>query len=294
MYQYNIMVPRLINLKYILVTYMKKSLIVALLCSGLFLSSCAQTTSSMFGDDRSQLLLVSESELNSEAKSSYDKVIAQARAQGILNTDEYNSARVSMISKRLIEVAPTLRSDCGSWQWEVNTISDPTVNAWCMPGGKIVVYTGLIKTLDLNDDELASIIGHEISHALKEHSREKMSQAMVQDGLTSLASLLGVKKLATDTANLAFNTAFAMPFSRDQESEADKYGLELAYKAGFDPNAAVTVMKKMDRFEKEANAKEGNQSKAESFLNSIASTHPASETRYRDLQELIDRHHLSK
>lgn len=76
-----------------------------------------------------------------------------------------------MISKRLIDYAPELRADCKNWNWEVNTIKDRTVNAWCMPGGKICVYTGLNYTLNLTDDELASIIGHEISHALKEHSR---------------------------------------------------------------------------------------------------------------------------
>ena len=126
-----------------------------------------------------------------------------------------------------------------------------------MPGGKIVVYTGLIKTLNLNDDELASIVGHEISHALKEHSREKMSKVMVQDTVSSILSLLGISKTVTDTANLAYNAAFAMPFSRDQESEADKYGLELMYKAGFDPNACVTVMQKMDAYEKQASAEAG-------------------------------------
>lgn len=158
------------------------------------LTACTQTTNSMFGDDRSQLLLVSEETLNDEAKQAYDEVINQAKANGTLNADENFSKRVDMISKRLIDYVPELRADCKNWNWEVNTIKDPTVNAWCMPGGKICVYTGLNDTLNLTDDELASIIGHEISHALKEHSREKKSQASLQSGLTTVAKILGVKK----------------------------------------------------------------------------------------------------
>ena len=149
----------------------------------------------MFGDDRSQLLLVSEETLNDEAKQAYDEVINQAKANGTLNADENFSKRVDMISKRLIDYAPELRADCKNWNWEVNTIKDPTVNAWCMPGGKICVYTGLNDTLNLTDDELASIIGHEISHALKEHSREKRSQASLQSGLTTVAKILGVSSV---------------------------------------------------------------------------------------------------
>ena len=119
-----------------------------------------------------------------------------------------------------------------------------------------------------------------------------MSKVMVQDTVSSILSLLGISKTVTDTANLAYNAAFAMPFSRDQESEADKYGLELMYKAGFDPNACVTVMQKMDVYEKQASAEAGV-SKSESFLNSIASTHPSSEKRYKDLKELIERFNLN-
>lgn len=270
----------------------KALLLASFIGSASLLTSCVQTTNSMFGEDRNQLLLVSEAELNKEAQSSYNQVLSEARSKGILNTDEVNRARVNAVSQRLIAVAPELRADAASWKWEVNTISDPTVNAWCMPGGKIVVYTGLIRTLNLNDDELASIVGHEISHALKEHSREKMSKVMVQDTVSSILSLLGISKTVTDTANLAYNAAFAMPFSRDQESEADKYGLELMYKAGFDPNACVTVMQKMDAYEKQASAEAGV-SKSESFLNSIASTHPSSEKRYKDLKELIERFNLN-
>ena len=259
------------------------------------LTACTQTTNSMFGDDRSQLLLVSEETLNAEAKQAYDEVINQAKANGTLNADENFSKRVDMISKRLIDYAPELRAESKNWNWEVNTIKDPTVNAWCMPGGKICVYTGLNDTLNLTDDELASIIGHEISHALKEHSREKRSQASLQSGLTTVAKILGVKKAVTDTANLAYNTAFAMPFSRDQESEADKYGLELMYKAGFDPNASVTVMEKLSKFEKEESEKSGNtQNATDKLLSNITSTHPSSEQRFSDLRMLIEEYHLSQ
>ncbi|MGN1280427.1 MAG: M48 family metallopeptidase [Succinivibrio sp.] len=261
----------------------------------LYLCSCAQTTNSMFKDDRSQLLLVSEEELNQEAKQAYDEVINQAKANKTLNADKKFYSRVSSISDRLIKVAPELRPDCKDWAWEINTIKDPTVNAWCMPGGKICVYTGLNDALNLNDDELASIIGHEISHALKEHSREKRSQAAVQSGLTSVAKLLGIKDETANLANSAYNVAFAMPFSRDQESESDKYGLELIYKAGFDPQGSVNAMKKLNEFEKKAQAAEKTGSNiARAFVNRLTSTHPASEERYQALQKLIDENHLTK
>ncbi len=267
-------------------------LTVAITTSILF-CSCAQTTKSMFGDDRSQFLLVSESAINSEADKAYKQVIAEARQKNKLDNSSSDSKRVSTISKKLINVAPSLRSDCKNWKWEINTIRDNTVNAWCMPGGKIVVYTGLIKELSLNNDELAAIIGHEISHALKEHSREKMSKTMVQSGVSSIASLFGVSQVITESANVAYNAAFALPFSRDQESEADKYGLELMYKAGFNPNGAVSVMKKMDAYEKKITGASGNsKSNSNALLNSITSTHPTSEKRYKDLQALIDKYGL--
>ncbi|WP_281071792.1 M48 family metallopeptidase [Succinivibrio dextrinosolvens] len=270
------------------------NLIASALVGCALLSSCAQTTKSMFGDDRNQFMLVSEQTINTQSAEEYKKVIADAKSKNKLDTTSNYSKRVNSISKKLIKVAPSLREDCRSWQWEVNTIKDNTVNAWCMPGGKIVVYTGLIKELSLTDDEMAAIIGHEISHALKEHSREAMSKAMVQSGVTSVAGLFGVSSTITDSANAVYNATVALPFSRDQESEADKYGLELMYKAGFNPQGAVSVMKKMDAYEKKVTAASGaaGNSKATSLLNSITSTHPTSEKRYKDLQALIDKYGL--
>ena len=270
---------------------MKFKFIIAVILSALYLQGCTTNTTSMFGDDRSQLMLISEDKFNQEAKESYDQVLAQAKAQKTLNADKKFYSRVKKISDRLIKVAPELRADCKGWNWEVNTIKESTVNAWCMPGGKIVVYTGLNDTLKLNDNELAAVIGHEISHAIKEHLREQRSQAELQSSATKLASLLGVKKSITNTANVAYQAAFAMPFSRDQESESDKLGLELMYKANFDPNGAVTVMEKMNQFEKKAQAESGDKPNAASaFLNRITSTHPASEDRANDLKELIQKH----
>ncbi|MGN0915446.1 MAG: M48 family metallopeptidase [Succinivibrio sp.] len=274
---------------------MKKLTLTAVAAVVLSLSACTQTTNSMFGDDRSQLLLVSEETLNAEAKTAYDEVISKAKANGTLNADKKFYDRVDVISKRLIAVAPQLRPDCQNWDWEVNTIVDPTVNAWCMPGGKICVYSGLNDTLKLTDDELASIIGHEISHALKEHTREKRSQAAVQNSVASVAKLLGVDDTITTGVNVAYNTAFAMPFSRDQETESDKYGVELMYKAGFDPQGSVSVMKKLTEFEKKAAAESKvDTNVADAFLNRITSTHPATEDRVKDLEKLISEHNLSK
>ncbi len=269
------------------------NLIASALISCALLTSCAQTTKSMFGEDRNQFMLVSEDTINAQSAKEYNQVIADAKKQNKLDTTSDYAKRVNKISQKLIKVAPSLREDCSKWQWEVNTIKDNTVNAWCMPGGKIVVYTGLIKELNLNDDELAAIVGHEISHALKEHSREAMSKQVVQSGVTSVAGLFGVSSTITDSANAVYNATVALPFSRDQESEADKYGLELMYKAGFNPQGAVSVMKKMYAYEKKVTAASGaGNSKAASLLNSITSTHPTSEKRYKDLQALIDKYGL--
>ena len=265
-----------------------KTIPALLLATALTLTACTQTTNSMFGDDRSQMMLVSSAELNAQAAQAYRQVLAQARAQRKLNTDRNNSARVKRISQKLITVAPTLRSDCRSWHWEINTITDPTVNAWCMPGGKIVVYTGIIRSLQLTDDELAAVIGHEISHALKEHSREQASKAKLQSGLTTLASLVGVNGNLTSAANSAYNTFIAQSFSRSQESEADKLGVELMYKAGYDPQAAVTLMRKMSRLEDQSGSNAG----LNALLGSFTRTHPTGEQRYKDLQALIDKYEL--
>ncbi len=138
------------------------------------------------------------------------------------------------------------RADAPSWQWEENVITSKEVNAWCMPGGKIAVYTGLIDRLQATDDEIAAVMGHEIAHALREHGRERASQAMAQGiGVAVVGTALGMGGGAQDLTQLVLDLTFNLPNSRVDETEADRIGVELAARAGFDPHAAVTLWQKM-------------------------------------------------
>jgi predicted Zn-dependent protease len=159
----------------------------------------------------------------------------------------------------------------------VNTLTTKELNAYCMPGGKIMVYSGLVEQLDLTDAELAAVIGHEMAHALREHSRERISREYAQQIALSGVAILtgageGLQKLASSVASVTFQ----LPHSREQESEADTIGLELMARAGYDPNAAVSVWKKMI-------AANQNQGGPPQFL----STHPSPQTRIQDLEKLV-------
>jgi predicted Zn-dependent protease len=178
---------------------------------------------------------------------------------------------VRTISQRLIAQTPVFRPDAQNWGWEVNVIDVKEINAWCMPGGKIAVYSGMIERLKLTDSELAAVIGHEIAHALREHGRERASRAVTQGlVLGVLGAATGVGQGGVDLAQLALEVTTNLPNSRGQEVEADRIGVELAARAGYDPRAAVTLWQKMDQA-----AGDG----PPAFL----STHPASEARQRDV-----------
>ena len=168
------------------------------------------------------------------------------------------------------------RDDAPGWKWEVNVITSPQVNAFCMPGGKIMVYTGLQKQLNLNDDELAVVLGHEMAHALREHSREQVSQAMAAQTAIGLgAAILGFGDGAAQLANVGYETLIATRFSRSDEEEADRLGVELAARAGYDPRAGVSVWRKM--------------AAASGGANSVAflSSHPTDESRVKSVESLL-------
>ncbi|MSQ88196.1 MAG: M48 family peptidase, partial [Betaproteobacteria bacterium] len=159
-----------------------------------------------------------------------------------------------------------------AWKWEVNVITSKDVNAWCMAGGKIAFYTGLIERLQASDDEIAAVMGHEIAHALREHGRERASQAMAQSiGITVLGAALGIKGGAQDLTQTVLDLTFNLPNSRTDEVEADRIGVELAARGGFDPRAAVTLWEKMSK----TGAAQGP-----NFL----STHPSHASRISDLK----------
>jgi predicted Zn-dependent protease len=230
---------------------------------------------------RKQLMLVSEKQAIDASNQAYSKTLQPIAKQGKLNDNPAIKARVDKITSRLIPQAIKYRPETEAWDWQVNVIDDPkTLNAWCMAGGKMAIYTGIIQQLNLTDDELAQIMGHEISHALAKHTAERMSEAMAeQTALQIGAALLGSNSLgsqaALQAAAVATTVGYQLPHSRTQESEADRIGIELAAKAGYDPHAAVTLWQKMTQAT-------GGAGKSD-FL----STHPASEKRMQALAQLV-------
>lgn len=261
-------------------SFKKITLIVAALLATQ-LSSCATTTSdSVSGVKRTQLMLLPSSYVSNMSSQAYTQTLTEAQKKQTLNADKAQLDRVRKISNRLISQVGVFRKDATQWQWEVNVEKNDQLNAYCMPGGKIMVYSGLIEKLNATDDELAAVIGHEIAHALREHGRERMSQAYVQQfGLQALAAIVtkgssaAIGNASAQAAGLGSQLFFALPNSREQERESDKIGLELAARAGYNPDAAVSLWQKME-------AQGG--SKPPEFL----STHPASENRISELRAL--------
>ena len=250
---------------------------IALLGTIALLSSCGTTTSGgAVGADRSQLLLVSSAQLEEMADQQYAAMKAEAKENGTLNNNPAMLKRVNTIAQRLIQQTAVFRADALDWNWEVNVIDSEELNAFCMPGGKIMVYSGLIEKIALNDNEIAIVIGHEIAHALREHSREQVSQAMAAKTAIDIGtSLLGLGSVTSGMASSGYKALVASKFSRNDESESDSIGLELAARAGYDPRAGVTLWEKMI-------AASGGNAPAE-FL----SSHPAGASRVKQIQSLL-------
>lgn len=255
--------------------------LIALLFSAVTLGTtagCESTTSGgAVGAERKQLLLVSSAELDQMAAKAYTQLQADSKKKGILNTDAALTTRVRAIANRITPQTRAFRADAPGWKWEVNTITSDELNAFCMPGGKIMFYSGLIKHLSLNDAEIAVVMGHEIAHALREHSREQVSQAIAAQATIGIgAALLGLGDGAASLANTGYEALIATTFSRTDESEADRIGLELSARAGYDPRAGVTLWQKMLK------ASEGGGRPPE-FL----STHPAEANRIQQIESLL-------
>lgn len=250
------------------------------LAAAVLLSACqsVQTTQpGAVGVSRKQTMskMVSAADIDQSAAKEYGAELARARANNLLNVDPAQTVRVRKIAARLIEKTTWFRADAKDWPWAINVETSNEINAYCMPGGRIMVYTGLIDKLNLTDAELATVMAHEISHALREHSREQVSrQINEQVGLTALAGLAGLSDISTQLASALSDVTFNLPHSRVQESEADELGLELMARAGYDPNAAISLWKKMSA---------SGAGSTPGFL----STHPSSTTRTADLQALL-------
>ena len=244
----------------------------------LAISGCETTTNTgVVGVNRSQFMLISAEQLDQMASQSYNQLAADATKKGQFNTDAALTARVRAIAARIEPQTKVFRPDAVNWNWQVNVIDSKELNAFCMPGGRIMFYSGLIEQLNLTDDEIAIVMGHEIAHALREHSREQISQQIAaQTGIGIGAALLGLGDAGAQLGDQGYQALVATKFSRTDETEADRIGLELAARAGYDPRAGLTLWKKMG-------AAAGSKDGPPEFL----STHPADANRSATIQSLL-------
>lgn len=254
---------------------MKK--IKSIFCAFVFLVSCASTTEEgAVGVRRKQLMLVSSQEINQMALQNFSQVKTEATKNKTLNKNPVILKRIQNIAQQLIPLTSIYRQDAPMWDWEVHVITSPELNAYCMPGGKIVFYTGIIEKLKMTDGEIAAVMGHEIAHALREHGRERVSQGLAQQlGLGILASSGKVSETTTQLIGQGATLLMILPHSRNQESEADDMGLELMARAGYNPEEAVTLWQKMAQASGEKKPPE------------ILSTHPSDEKRIQSIRSLL-------
>jgi len=249
------------------------------LCIASITLFCACTTTTrpgLVGVNRQQLMMASQSEVERLSAISFNEQNKKAQEKKILITSGPEYDRLINIANRLIPQTAHFRDDTQKWNWQLSLINSPILNATCAPGGKITFYTGIIDQLKLNDDEIAAIMGHEIAHALREHGRERLSQAMAQSAITNIAlAAAGGYGAQINAANQVAQYVLVLPNSRQHESEADAIGVELAARAGYNPRAAISVWQKMIKATQGKNPPE--------FL----STHPSGETRIEQLSALM-------
>jgi predicted Zn-dependent protease len=250
------------------------------LALALFLLLAGCTASPLTG--RSQYLVVSDHMAVSQSAAAYTQMMGALDKKKQIESGTPRAQKVREITERLIAQAVRVRPDAKDWAWEVKVIDDPkTVNAFCMAGGKMAIYSGMWEKLKATDDEIAQVMGHEIAHALADHTRERMSIAMTTAVATTAAAIVvGTRDmgpgagLALTGAQLASVLAIQLPNSRQGESEADQIGIELAARAGYDPKSAVTLWDKMGKL--------GGGKGPPEFL----STHPSPQNRAERLAEL--------
>lgn len=216
--------------------------------------------------------LVPAETLEASARQQYAQVLAEARAKGALAPDDHPQLlRLRAIANKLIPHSTQWNARSREWRWQVNLIGSKQINAWCMPGGKIAFYTGILDQLKLTDDEAAMIMGHEMAHALREHARERLAKSQATSmGLSIASQLLGLGALGDAAANLG-TQLLSLKYSRDDETESDLVGLEIAARGGFRPQASVSLWQKM-----QAASGQGGPS----FL----STHPSGNNRIQELE----------
>lgn len=221
--------------------------------------------------------LVPTEQLNEAAAQQYTQMMSQAQQKGVLLPPSHPEVqRLRSIARRIIPQTARWNQEATQWQWQVNVIDSKDVNAFCMPGGRIGFFTGILTSLKLTDDEVAAVMGHEIAHALREHSREKMGKQMATNGLARLGGALvsgifGVDPGITGTVASYGAQLYGLKFSRDDEREADLVGLDIAARAGYDPRAGIALWRKMAALDKRAPIE-------------LLSTHPGGESRIADME----------
>ena len=253
---------------------------VTVLVSTCLLVACTSTSRpGVVGVERSQFMMISAAQIERISASSFEQQAKAAQKKNVLITSGPQYERLKTIANRLIPQTAVFRDDTHSWNWGLQLIDSPLVNATCAPGGRITFYSGIINKLNLTDDEIAAIMGHEIAHAVREHGRERVSQAMAQNVIANVAlAAAGVGSAQSiDAANQIMQYVLVLPNSRQNETEADAIGLEIAARGGYDPRAAITLWEKMSKESKGKNPPE--------FL----STHPSNENRIKELVALMPR-----
>jgi predicted Zn-dependent protease len=230
---------------------------------------------------KSRLLLLPKSTVENSSAQQYAQMMRGAAQKNALNVDRQQVERLRGIARKLIPPAARFNSDAARWRWEVNVVSSKAINAFCMPGGKIAFFTGIITTLQLTDDEVAVIMGHEIAHALLEHGRARMSEQVLKSvGVTVAAMVLNLGQISASVLSRAADLAVSLPFSRQHETDADLVGMELAARAGYDPRAAANVWRKMSKL-----AERSGSAQPPPFL----STHPTHANRIKEIEAALPR-----
>lgn len=221
---------------------------------------------------------VSAEQMESSANQQYRQMLQQAQSQRALAPMDHPQARrLKAIAERIIPFTPACNERAGQWKWEVNLIGSNEINAFCMPGGKIAFYWGILSRLQLSDDEVATIMGHEAAHALLEHAREQMGKNLVTSGALRIgAALLGLGSLGDLGAQIG-SQLLSLTYSRSDETEADALGLIMSAQAGYDPRAGVSLWQKMM-------TASGGKSPPK-----ILSTHPTSRDRIQDIEQRLAR-----
>lgn len=221
--------------------------------------------------------LVPAQKVEQAAAQEYQKMLQQADQEGkLVAASDPRVKRLRAMAQTMIPLSYDWNPRARNWKWEVNLIDSDQVNAFCMPGGKIAFYTGLIDKLKLTNDEIAMVMGHEIAHALREHARERMGKGAATDiGASLLSQFLGLGQLGQTVTNYGAQL-LTLKFSRENESDADLVGMDLAARAGYDPRATISLWRKMSA---------ARQSAPPEWL----STHPSSNSRIAEMEANMDK-----